>query len=147
LHINNEGAHMRDIPWVFLIPIVAIIGGLAIGAFAMLTEHRRRMALLEERRLMIEKGMTPPPLDSAALSASGSGSTTPEASLRSGIVLVAVGVGLLGAFLITRWLVLDTPLPDHVVAMTAPAGVIVMLIGLGNLIYYGIARRKAGASM
>jgi hypothetical protein len=136
-----------NIPWPFLIPVVAIVGGLAVGAVAIITEHRRRMALLEERRLMIEKGMTPPPLDPAAFSAADAKSTTPEASLRSGIVLLAIGLGLLGAFFVTRVLTLDFPVPDDVVAMTAPAGVIVLLIGLGNLIYYSIAKRRPGSSM
>jgi hypothetical protein len=55
-------------PWFFLIPIVSIVGGLGVGAVAIVTDHRRKQALLAERRLMIEKGMTPPPLAGELLS-------------------------------------------------------------------------------
>lgn len=128
-----------------LIPLVSIIGGLAVGAIAILTEHRRKQAILEERRLMIEKGMTPPPLD-AELMARERPAGTPasiESSLRTGVITLFVGLGLIGAFLVMRYLVFaDSFFPTHVISLLGPAGVLVALIGLGNLVYFWIARDR-----
>ena len=135
-------------PWYGLIPIVAVLGGLTIGAIAIVTEHRRKQALLEERRLMIEKGMTPPPLNEQVLegpTAPGSSSAI-ESSLRTGILTTFVGLGLLAAFFMLRVFVGDTGrsffLPGRVVSLLAPAGALVTLIGLGNLLYFWIASRR-----
>ncbi|HYP81628.1 MAG TPA: DUF6249 domain-containing protein [Steroidobacteraceae bacterium] len=137
---------MRHIfPWFFLIPVLAIVGGLTVGAIAILTEHRRKLALLEERRLMIEKGMTPPPLGGELLSGEHPAGTRDavESSLRSGIKLVFVGLGLIAAFLVSRYLVFaDSVLPRPVITLLGPAGVLVLLIGAGNLAYYRIARHR-----
>lgn len=128
-----------------LIPIVSIVGGLAIAAIAILTEHRRKQALLEERRLMIEKGMTPPPLDEQLLEKARPAGTSDavESSLRAGIITLFVGLGLIGAFLVMRYLVFaDSFFPRHVISLLGPAGVLVSLIGLGNLVYFWIARGR-----
>jgi hypothetical protein len=128
-----------------LIPIVSIIGGLSIAAIAILTEHRRKQAVLEERRLMIEKGMTPPPLDVDLLEKGRPAGTqaTIDASLRTGIITLFVGLGLIGAFLVMRYLAFTGGfLPRHVISLLGPAGVLVALIGIGNLVYYWIARGR-----
>jgi len=135
--------HGREL--VFLIPVVAIAGGLTIAAIAILTEHRRKLALLAERRLMIEKGITPPPMSGELLSDEHPAGTRDavEGSLRSGIKLVFVGLGLIAAFLVSRYLVFaDTVIPRPVISLLGPAGVLVLLIGAGNLAYYWIARRR-----
>jgi hypothetical protein len=129
-----------------LIPLVSIIGGLAVGAIAILTEHRRKQAILEERRLMIEKGMTPPPLDAAVLERERPAGTqaSVESSLRTGVITLFVGLGLIGAFLVMRYLgFADSFFPPRVVALLGPAGVLVALIGLGNLVYFWVARDRA----
>jgi hypothetical protein len=137
--------HSASFPWFFLIPVVSIVGGLAVGALAILTEHRRKQSLMEERRLMIEKGMTPPPLGGALLEhgpAAGSRHAI-ESSLRSGVITLFVGLGLFGAFLVLRYLVQgDTVIPSHVVSLLGPAGVLVALIGVGHLVYFCIARGR-----
>lgn len=137
--------------WVFLIPIVAIIGGIATGIVAMLTEHRRKQALLEERRLMIEKGMTPPPLNEQFLDVGG-GSGTPasiESSLKAGIITLFVGLGLIAAFLLLRYVVADDfiVIPRPVLSLLGPAGALVSLIGIGNLVYFWVASRRAVSRM
>ena len=131
-----------------LIPLVSIIGGLAVGAIAILTEHRRKQAILEERRLMIEKGMTPPPLDAELMEKERPAGTPAsiESSLRTGIITLFVGLGLIGADLVIRYLVFaDTFIPRHVAALLGPAGVLVAVIGIGNLVYYAIARKRPHA--
>lgn len=136
---------MREI--YILIPLVAVIGGMTMGAIAMITEHRRKQAVLEERRLMIEKGIAPPPLAGEMLAGEESAGTRPaiEASLRSGIIQIFTGVGLFCAFLVARYLVGDigTVIPMPVIMLLGPAGAIVGLIGLGNLLYFWIASRRA----
>lgn len=128
-----------------LIPIVSIAGGLAIAAIAIITDHRRKEAILEERRLMIEKGMTPPPLDNSMLEKSDPAGTrsSVEGSLRTGVVSVFVGLGLIAAYLVIRYLLIQ-PMGGffRLTNLLAPAGALVSLIGLGNLVYYWIARRR-----
>jgi hypothetical protein len=132
-------------PWFAIIPIVAIVGGLTVGAIAILTEHRRKMALLEERRLMIEKGMTPPPLSGALLEHGPPAGTSysVESSLRTGVITLFVGLGLVGAFLVLRYLVFaDTFIPSRAISLLGPAGVLVSLIGIGHLVYFRFARGR-----
>ncbi|HXS30160.1 MAG TPA: DUF6249 domain-containing protein [Steroidobacteraceae bacterium] len=137
--------HSASFPWFFLIPVVAVVGGLAVGAIAILTEHRRKLALLEERRLMIEKGMTPPPLGGALLEHGAQAGTRylVESSLRTGVITLFVGLGLIGAFLVLRYLVFaDSFIPSRVISLLGPAGVLVALIGVGHLVYFRIARGR-----
>jgi len=134
-------------PWYSLIPLVAIVGGMSMGAIGMITEHRRKQALLEERRLMIEKGLTPPPLSDRGLhpgEIAGTASTVEE-SLRTGIVTLFVGLGLIAFFLVMRYLVAEDfgVIPRSIVALTGPAGALVTVIGIGNLVYFWVASRRA----
>lgn len=142
---------MSHAPWIFLIPIVAIIGGLAIGAIAIITEHRRKQALLDERRLMIEKGLTPPPVTDFALEPATLAGTPSaiESSLRAGIITLFVGLGLIAFFLVLRYVVDGeiTVIPRPVIALLGPAGALVSLIGIGNLVYFWVASRRARASV
>jgi uncharacterized protein DUF6249 len=146
VHVPHEVRAMHgSFPWYALIPIVSIIGGMSIAATAIVTAHRRKQALMDERRLMIEKGMTPPPLDGQLLSdewPAGRRSSI-ECSLRAGIKQAFVGIGLICAFLVVRYGVFsDSVVPRHVTSLLGPAGVIVLLIGVGNLVYYWIASRR-----
>ncbi len=140
---------MHGFPWFLLIPLVAIVGGLGTGMIAILTEHQRKQAMLEERRLMIEKGMTPPAMNNEILSgerAAGTRSSV-ESSLRNGILLLAVGIGLLAAFVVFRYLIGagGTPIPDRVTALLGPAGALVAMIGAGHLVYFRLARDRPSA--
>lgn len=150
-HVPEEICRMNSsFPWPFIIPVIAIIGGLGIAGLAIFTEHRRRQALLDERRLMIEKGMTPPPLSEQMLAADPQAGMqawsqfTLDSSLRSGIATLFAGLGLIAAFLVLRFVVPgETFLSDRVVAMTGPAGALVALIGVGNLVYYRIVKARS----
>ena len=46
---------------VFMIPIVAIIGGITVAVVGMLSKARVREAEIRERIAMIERGLVPPP--------------------------------------------------------------------------------------
>ena len=137
-------------PWIFAIPVIAVAGGMAIGAISIITEHRRKQALLDERRLMIEKGLTPPPLNDQVLNADSPAGTSHsiESSLKSGIVTLFVGLGLIAFFLVMRFVIAEdfTVIPRPVVSLTGPAGALVSLIGIGNLVYFWVASRRAASS-
>ena len=58
---------MQDFPfnsavmWPFLIPIVAIIGGITVAIVSTIAKGRVRELEIRERIAMIERGMVPPP--------------------------------------------------------------------------------------
>ncbi len=136
-----------DFHWSVLIPLVAIVGGMGMGVIGMVTEHRRKQALLEERRLVIEKGLAPPPLSDAALQSGEMAGTSSsvEASLRTGIITLFVGLGLLAAFLVLRFVVAEdfTVIPRPILSLLGPVGALVSVIGIGNLVYFWIASHRA----
>jgi hypothetical protein len=86
---------------ISLIPLAAIFGGLAIVALGIHHRYKVREFLHRERLAMIEKGLTPPPeVDPDAFEASlarqaQSGSARADRQRTSGIVLIAVGLGLM----------------------------------------------------
>ena len=116
-----------------MIPLSAIVLGIGLAFWSVYWNHQKRQLQYRERQLMIEKGLTPPPI-----LVEEKHTTTPEASLRRGIVLLFLGIGLavgtaiLGNFFDDR----------EFVGIVALAAAIVGFVGLGNLVYYFIARRK-----
>jgi len=55
---------LQDFPafaWVFLIPIVAIAGGIMVAIVSTISKGRVRELEIRERIAMIERGMVPPP--------------------------------------------------------------------------------------
>jgi hypothetical protein len=100
-----EATHMSETPWVvFLIPIVAIIGGFVIAGLGTYGQIRRREFEHRERLAMIEKGVAPAAAPPKA-EADGILPTTSdvfaanqeprEARLRrGGFIVMAVGFGL-----------------------------------------------------
>ena len=55
---------LQDFPafaWVFLVPIVAIAGGIMVAIVSTVTKGRIRELEIRERIAMIERGMVPPP--------------------------------------------------------------------------------------
>jgi hypothetical protein len=96
---------MQDLPlaaWPFLIPIVAIVGGITAGIIATITRGRVRELEIRERIAMIERGLVPPPesdpggfdrhLDS--MERFQRGHTAPR-HRSAGVILIAVGLGLM----------------------------------------------------
>ena len=120
-----------------MIPIIAIIMGIGMGigvaAWAIYWDYQKKRLQYEERRLMIEKGMTPPP-DLAAEKKL----VTPEDCLRRGTILLFLGIGLGIASLVVPGPFSDFP----PVWLLGVAAAIVGLLGLGNLVYYFIARNR-----
>jgi preprotein translocase subunit YajC len=120
------------------IPIIAIVMGIGIGMLALWSDHKRKAQLLEqnhrERMHAIEKGLELPPLP-GNLASAGFGPATASAakSLRSGIMLVLIGVILYVAI-------------ERVGASEAALfGLIPAAIGLANLVYAAIQWKKEKA--
>jgi hypothetical protein len=79
------------------IPIVAIVMGISVAIVSIWSEHKRKAQLIEqnhrERMLAIEKGIELPPLPANLVGMSNGPSTASAAkSLRSGIMLVLIGI-------------------------------------------------------
>jgi hypothetical protein len=85
----------------FLIPIVAIIGGITAGIVANITRGRVREMEIRERIAMIERGMVPPPESDPeafehrlhSMQALQRGHVAPR-HRSAGVILIAVGLGL-----------------------------------------------------
>jgi len=119
-----------------LIPISAIVLGIALAFWSVYWKHQRKRLQYQERQLMIEKGMVPPPeLPEDNRRMIG---RTPEDCLRRGTVLLFLGIGLaVGTAVLANFM--DD---REFVGLIALAAAIVGFIGLGNLVFYFIARRK-----
>jgi len=128
-----------------LIPIVSIVMVFAVPIVAIIMDYRKRAVLAEERKAMIEKGMTPPLIDEDGNPYGRMRS--PEAqrarSLRAGTILLALGIGLAVAFVMLQYVVTDFFLPHRMVGMLAVGSAVVGFLGLGNLVYYWLSTPKS----
>ena len=116
------------------IPLVAIVLGIGIAFWATYLDHQRKRLLFEERRILIEKGMTPPPLPPLDRAC-----RRPQDCLRRGIILLFLGAGLTAGFYILRGSTNDA-VPHWGLAIAAA---IVGSLGLGNLVYYLVVRDRS----
>ena len=123
------------------IAVVAIVTSVTVPIVAIIADYRRRKLQYEERRLMIERGMTPPPLQ-----AEEPPHRLPEErrarTLHNGITLVCVGIGLaLGAWLL-GYVLADTYIPRGIVGPMALGACITGCVGIGKLLYYAVAGKR-----
>jgi len=120
------------------IPIVAIVMGIGIGMLSIWSEHKRKSQLLEqnhrERMHAIEKGIELPPLPPNLVGMSNGPSTASAAkSLRSGIMLVLIGIVLYFAIGMSGG------------QEAALFGLIPAAVGIANLVYAAIQWNKEKA--
>src|SRR5262245_24923075 len=113
-----------------LIPLTAIVMGIGVAFWRMYLDHQRRKLQYDERRLMIERGMTPPPLPPEIPRRSL------ESSLRNGITLLALGLGFAVASILRQ----GGERASNGFGIGAP---LFIMLGLGYLVYYAIARKHA----
>jgi hypothetical protein len=127
-----------------LIAIVAVVGGLTVPVVALIMDYRRRKLQFDERRLMIERGMTPPPLDAGSdREPELDPATRREKSLQGGIITLFVGIGLgLGAYALT--VLPHTYVPRGLAGPLALAAAVVGCVGIGQLLYYAVSRPRGG---
>lgn len=103
-----------------LIPIVAICFTFMIPILAMYFYYQNRNKMMEERKLMIEKGLTPPPLNDFRASRDANN------GLAKGINLIAIALGLLSGYLLAQFTNIQFPF--------SIAGCILFFLGVANVI-------------
>src|SRR6266571_4043713 len=91
--------------WIFLIPIVAIVGGCTVAIAAVLARARVREAEIRERIAMIERGLVPAPeVDPRGFDQAMNRFDRPYVARyrdvsgkhrRSGVLLIGIGFGLM----------------------------------------------------
>ena len=120
---------------VFWIPIVAIVFGIGIAMLGVWTDHMRRSQILEhqhrERMAAIEKGITLPPTK-AETDVSRDRKTDPARILRSGVLLLGLGIVLYFAI---------NEAGGHEGALF---GFIPATLGLANLAYAAVLFNRGG---
>jgi hypothetical protein len=114
--------------------MITVILSLGIAFWAIYWNYQKTRLQHQERQLMIERGLAPPPVLPKQPK-----KVTPEDALRRGLVQVFLGVGLgIG------YVVLSRPGADGPDAwIPGVFGAIVGFLGLGYLAYYFVARRSA----
>lgn len=103
-----------------LIPIVAISAVFSIPIIAIIYHFRQKGKEMEERKLMIEKGIVPPPLED------GKRKNKRRKALEDGLNLLGIGLGLLIGF----WIESAFSIPRAF----AFGGSILLLLGVANLL-------------
>ena len=103
-----------------LIPIVAIVSVFSIPIIAIVYHFRQKNREMDERALMIEKGIMPPPLEQVKKRNSRS------KTMENGLNLLAVGLGLLVGYLLQN--VFDM----H--KLFAIGGSILFFLGIANVL-------------
>src|SRR6478609_10735224 len=89
------------VAWVFIIPIVAIVGAFTYAVVQTLARARVRELEVRERIAMIERGLVPPPevdprgFDRAMQVYDRTRHRSPGRHRRAGVTLMGVGFGLM----------------------------------------------------
>jgi hypothetical protein len=118
-----------------MIPLSSIVLGIGVAFWYIYWEHQKKRMQYQERQLMIEKGLMPPPM----LPDQPKKKITPEDCLRRGTVLLFLGAGFGAAAVV----VFNTWTQEaELGGVLGVTGAIVGFLGLGYLVYYFIARRK-----
>jgi hypothetical protein len=121
---------MEDTAIVFIVVGLPIILGIGVAVYRMMLQHRQVQLLLEERKLLIEQGRELPPL---RLPEIGRRWRDPYRSLRWGIILLALAVGLLVAAAVS-------PRPSFEEGFQVTASILLAALGCGMLLVHAFAR-------
>ena len=120
-----------------MIPFTAIVLGIGVAFWSIYWDHQKTRLQYQERQLMIEKGLTPPPV----LPDQPKKKITPDDCLRRGTVLLFLGLGLGAGYGIMGTRTSD----EELIGLIGVAAAIVGFLGLGYLAYYFIARHRNGS--
>ncbi len=124
------------------IPIVAIVFGVAIGALAIWSEHKRKLELIDrihrERMLALEKGVEPPALPAGMVGDLAARPAKPKLvprylwprAMRNGLMMLFSGIVLY--FAVER-----AGGEEGAIFMLVPAA-----LGLANLVYAAVLWRQ-----
>ena len=119
--------------FALMIPILAVTLAFGVGFWSIYWDHQKKRLQYDERQLMIEKGMEPPPVMPDEKK-----KVTPEDCLRRGTIMLFLGIGLGIAYFVVPGAAGYGPPPW----LFGAGGAIVGLLGVGNLTYYAIAKRR-----
>ena len=118
----------------FFIPLVAIIMGIGVGMLALWLDHQKKIHIFElhhkERLMAIERGMEVPPLPVEFFLERGKSETSLDSNLRWGLILLLLGLAIATALILNG----DSS--------SAAWSLIPIAIGLAQLIFYCIGRRR-----
>jgi hypothetical protein len=116
----------------FVVGIVAIVAGIAGGAY-------KQRLKTEQRLAMLARGMSASEIEKL-LSADGRAAKDPlqgiASTRRTAIVLISTGVGIMLSFLVLAWIV-----NEHEVLSGGAFGLIPLSIGVGFFIDYTLQKR------
>jgi hypothetical protein len=116
----------------FVVGIVAIVAGVASGAY-------KQRLKTEQRLAMLARGMSASEIEKV-LSADGRAAKDPLQGIattrRTAIVLISTGVGIMLSFLVLAWIV-----NEHEVLSGGAFGLIPLSIGVGFFIDYTLQKR------
>jgi hypothetical protein len=116
----------------FVVGIVAIVSGIAGGAY-------KQRLKTEQRLAMLARGMSAIDIEKV-LSADGRAAKDPLQGIattrRTAIVLISTGVGIMLSFLVLAWIV-----NQHEVLSGGAFGLIPLSIGVGFFIDYNLQKR------
>ncbi len=116
----------------FVVGIVAIVAGIAGGAY-------KQRLKTEQRLAMLARGMSASEIEKV-LSADGRAAKDPLQGIattrRTAIVLISTGVGIMLSFLVLAWIV-----NEHEVLSGGAFGLIPLSIGVGFFIDYNLQKR------
>ena len=116
----------------FVVGIVAIVAGVAGGAY-------KQRLKTEQRLAMLARGMSAGEIEKV-LSADGRAAKDPlqgiASTRRTAIVLISTGVGIMLSFLVLAWVV-----NEHEVLSGGAFGLIPLSIGVGFFIDYNLQKR------
>ena len=129
-----------------LIPIVAILATFSVPVTAIIMDYRKRRLQFDERRAMIERGMQPPPMADMGHGEHGTLEQRREKSLRSGVVLLSLGLGLVVASLVLQSGLVQSFIPRQVAGPMSVGAAVLAFLGIGNLVYYAISAPKKDAA-
>jgi hypothetical protein len=116
----------------FVVGIVAIVAGVAGGAY-------KQRLKTEQRLAMLARGMSAGEIEKV-LNADGRAAKDPlqgiASTRRTAIVLISTGIGIMLSFLVLAWVV-----NDHEVLSGGAFGLIPLSIGIGFFIDYTLQKR------
>ena len=116
----------------FVVGIVAIVSGVAGGAYKLRLKTEQRLA-------MLARGMSASEIEKV-LNADGRAAKDPiqgiASTRRTAIVLISTGIGIMLSFLVLAWIV-----DEHHVLAGGAFGLIPLSIGVGFFIDYNLQKR------